>query len=126
MEPENCEAMAGNYFTTQGKLRIVVIAIYNAQGSFFSFQIFPQVAAGIIQRTVEQAKANEGVDILTHCIEVVLAYQEAGNQNQLYDSRPDDVVFIGVRKREKSNGLTKDIPCSFRERWQKRGRGRCS
>ena len=76
-------------------------------------QIFPQVAPGIIQKTVEQAKANEGVDILTHCIEVVLAYQEAGNQNQLYDSRPDDIVFIGARKREKSNGLTKDIPVVF-------------
>ena len=76
-------------------------------------QIFPQVEPRIIQRTVEQAKTNEGVDILTHCIEVVLARQEAAENPNHGRQETDDVVLVKAIRKEKSNDGTKDIPLVF-------------
>lgn len=39
-------------------------------------QIFPQIDIHIIQRTVQEARSSNEVDILTHCIEAVLARQD--------------------------------------------------
>jgi TRIAD3 protein (E3 ubiquitin-protein ligase RNF216) len=77
-------------------------------------QIFPQIEPRVIERTVEEAKTNEGVDILTHCIEVVLARQEQGtwfgdNNNDLQGN--DDVVVVkSIRKETSRKGKTRDIP----------------
>ena len=77
-------------------------------------QIFPQIELNVIQRTVEEAKTNEGVDILTHCIEVVLARQEEarwlGNINNGQQGNDDVVVVKSIRKETSRKGKTRDIP----------------
>ena len=44
LETGELRKMVGDYFTTQEKLRIIVIVIYNDLDSFFSFQIIPSVS----------------------------------------------------------------------------------
>ena len=77
-------------------------------------QIFPQIEPRVIEKTVEEAKTNEGVDILTHCIEVVLARQEKatrfGDNNKDQQGNDDVVVVKSIRKETSRIGRTRDIP----------------
>ena len=77
-------------------------------------QIFPQIEPRVIEKTVEEAKTNEVVDILTHCIEVVLARQEKatwfGDNNNDQQGNDDVVVVKSIRKETSRKGKTRDIP----------------
>ena len=77
-------------------------------------QIFPQIEPRVIEKTVEEAKANEVVDVLTHCIEVVLARQEKatwfGDNNNDQEGNDDVVVVKSIRKETSRKGKTRDIP----------------
>ena len=74
-------------------------------------QIFPQIEPTVIERTVAEAKSNGGVDILTHCIEVVLARQEEERNEQREN---DDIVLVrSIRKETSTMGQSRNIPLVF-------------
>ncbi|XP_028409596.1 E3 ubiquitin-protein ligase RNF216-like [Dendronephthya gigantea] len=80
-------------------------------------QIFPQIDQAVIQRTIQEAKTNEGVNILNKCIEIVLARQEEARllgRNE--EDRNDEVVLVkSIRKETSRKQKAREIPFVFIE-----------
>ena len=53
LETGELRKTVGDYFTTQEKLRIIVIVVYNDLDSFFLFQIIPSVSTAFTRQPLQ-------------------------------------------------------------------------
>ncbi|XP_046848260.1 E3 ubiquitin-protein ligase RNF216-like [Xenia sp. Carnegie-2017] len=77
-------------------------------------EIFPQVEQNVIDRTIVDAMAAKAVDVLSYCIDAILASQINHGKKDGEKYGNPDIIYIGsVKKKTLKDGSKKQIPLIY-------------